>query len=105
MPKEIKRCYKLMDLSYSSTVEQVKEKESFMIKLLQEKEVKKKKSYKQKINIVLTSANQIIEYIKKNGVPNIDDNMFNTPTKSILSQIIALIGLSFLLFCTIYALV
>ena len=105
MPKEIKRFYNFMDLSYSSTIEQVQEREKVMIKVLRAKAIKKKKSYNEKIAEVVTSADGIVEYIEKNGVPNKSDNLFNTPTKSIISQILVLIAVGFLLFCLIYSLV
>ncbi len=105
MPKEIKKYYNFMDLSYASTVEQVQEREKVMIKMLRAKAIKKNKSYNEKIDEVVVSANGIIEYIEKNGVPNKLDNLFNTPTKSIISQFIILTALAVVLFCSIYALV
>ena len=105
MPKEIIKYYNFMDLSFSSTIEQVQEREKVMIKLLRAKAIKKKKSYNEQINQVVVSANEIVGFIEKNGVPNKVDSLFNTPTKSIISQIIILSALLIVLICSVYALI
>lgn len=105
MPKQIKKYYNFMDLSYSSTIEQVQEREKVMIKMSRAKAIRKNKSYDEKINAVVVSANEIVQYIEKNGVPNKLDTLFNTPAKSFISQIIALVAITLVLFCSIYALI
>ena len=105
MPKEIKKYYQFMNLSFSSTIEQVEEREKVMIKILRAKAIKKNKPNKEKINQVVISANGIVEYIEKNGVPNIKDNMFNTTKTSIFSQLLMLIALIIVLGFSIYSLI
>ena len=105
MPKEIKRYYNFMNLSYTSTIEQVQEREKVMIKLFRAKAIKKNKSYQNKINEIVTSANSIVEYIEKNGVSNKKDFLFNTPMKSIISQIFILAAVVIVLIGSIYSLI
>ena len=105
MPKEIKKFYNFMDLPYSSTVEQVQEREKVMIKLIRAKAIKKNQSYKIKIDKIVSSANGIVNYIEKNGVPNKPDSMFRTSKISIISQIIMLMCVAMVLFFSINSLI
>ena len=105
MPKEIKQYYQFMNLSYSSTIEQVEEREKVMIKILRAKAIKKNKSNNEKIDQVVMSANGIIGYIEKNGVPNIKDNMFNTSKTSIFYEILMLFAVLMALGFSIYSLI
>ena len=105
MPKEIKKIYNFMNLSYSSSIEEVQEKENDMIKTLQAKAMKKHKSCDEEINKVVDSANKLIEYIEKNGVPNKRDNLFNTSNSSIMTQLIMLFAVIMVLAFTIYSLI
>lgn len=105
MPKEIKQCYQHMDISFSSTVEEIKEREKVMIKLLRAKAIKKKKSYNNQINKVVNSANNILDYINKNGIPNVTDSLFETPLASIITQIVVVIAFAIISICSINALI
>ena len=105
MPKEIKKFYNFMNLSYSASIEEVQEREKVMIKVLRAKAIKKHKSYNLEINKVVSSANGIVDYIEKNGVPNKRDFLFNTPKSSLISQIIVLITLLMVLGFSIYSLI
>ena len=105
MPKEIRKFYNFMNLSYSSIIEEVQEREKVMIKVLKSKAMKKHKSYDDKINEVVISAKGIVEYIEKNGVPNIKDNLFNTSKSSLIAQLIILITVIMVLGFSIYSLI
>ena len=105
MPKEIKKFYDYMNLSFSSTVQEVQEREKDMINTLQAKALKKNKNYQTKIDKVSVAADGIIKYIEKNGVTNKKDNLFNTSTTSICIQLILLVSIIFVLGMTIYTIV
>jgi len=105
MPKEIKKIYNFMNLSYSSSIEEVQERENVMIKTLQAKAMKKHKSCDEEINKVVDSANKLVDYIEKNGVPNKRDNLFNTSNLSIMTQLIMLFAVIMVLAFTIYSLI
>ena len=105
MPKEIKKIYNFMNLSYSSSIEEVQERENVMIKTLQAKAMKNNKFYEEKTNKIVASANKLIEYIEKNGVPNKRDNLFNTSNSSIMTQLIMLFAVIMVLSFSIYSLV
>jgi len=105
MPKEIRKFYNFMNLSYSSSIEEVQEKEKVMIKILRAKAMRKHKSYGKEINKVVDSANKLVDYIEKNGVPNKRDNLFNTSNLSIMTQLIMLFAVIMVLAFTIYSLI
>ena len=105
MPKEIRKFYNFMNLSYSSSIEEVQECEKVMINVLQAKAMKNKKSYDDKINKVVNSANKLVDYIEKNGVPNKRDNLFNTSKTSLFYQLIMLFSVVMVLYFSIYSLV
>ena len=105
MPKEIKKFYNFMNLSYSSSFEEVQDREKVMIKVLRAKAIKKHQSYNDEINKVVASANGIMGYIEKNGVPNKRDFLFNTSKSSLISQIIVLMTLLIVLGFSIYSLI
>jgi len=105
MPKEIRKFYNFMNLSYSSSIEEVQEKEKVMIKILRAKAMRKHKSYGKEINKVVDSANKLVDYIEKNGVPNKRDNLFNTSSSSIMTQLIMLFAVIMVLYFAIYSLV
>ena len=105
MPKEIRKFYNFMNLSYSSSIEEVQECEKVMINVLQAKAMKNKKSYDDKINKVVNSANKLVDYIEKNGVPNKRENLFNTSKTSLFYQLIMLFSVVMVLYFSIYSLV
>ena len=105
MPKEIKNHYNFMDLSYSSSVEEVKEREKIMIKILRANAIKKGISCSDKIQQVTNSANQIVDYIEKNGIPNIDDSRFVTSKNNIITQVFIFLSMLVVLVCSIFALI
>lgn len=105
MPKEIKKHYHFMDLSYSSTIDEIKEREKVMIKILRAKAIKKRKSFNDKIEQIVNSTNEIVEYVEKNGVPNVQDSTFVTPKNNIFTQLFILLTLIIVLVCSIFALI
>jgi len=105
MPKDIKKFYNFMNLSFSSTVEEVQEREKVMIKILQAKAMKYNKNYQSEIDKVVNAANSIVEYINKNGIPNKKDNWFKTSKTSIFIQILMLVSVIVVLYMTIYSII
>ena len=105
MPKEIKKIYNFMNLSYSSSIEEVQERKNVMINTFQAKTMKNHKSYDKEINKVVDSANKLVKYIEKNGVPNKKDNLFNTSNSNITTQLIVLISVIMVLAFAIYSLI
>ena len=104
MPKEIKKHYHFMDLSYSSTLDQIKEREKVMIKILRAKAIRKRRSYNNEIEQVISATNSLIDYVEKNGVSNINDSLFDTPKSNIISQAIVLAAVVAILICSIISL-
>ena len=94
-----------MNLSYSSSIDVVQEREKIMINILQAKAVKNNKSYDDKINEVVISAKGIVDYIEKNGVPNKKDNLFSTSNSSLFYQLIMLFAVIMVLGFSIYSLI
>lgn len=105
MPKEIKKYYHFMDLSYSSTLDQIKEREKVMIKILRAKAIRKRKSYNQEIEQVVKTTNCLVEYVEKNGISNVEDTLFDTPKSNIISQAIVLAAVVAILICSIISLI
>lgn len=105
MPKEIKNHYHFMDLSYSSSIDEVKEREKVMIKILRAKAIKKGKSCNSQIQQVANSANKIVEFIEKNGIPNMVDIRFVTSKNSIITQMFILFAMLAVLLCSVFALI
>ena len=105
MPKKIRKFYNFMNLSYSSSIDVVQEREKIMINILQAKAVKNNKSYDDKINEVVISAKGIVDYIEKNGVPNKKDNLFSTSNSSLFYKLIMLFAVIMVLGFSIYSLI
>lgn len=101
MPKEIKKCYNNLNLSFTSTIEQIKEREKILIKLLRAKAIKHGKSYKEKINKVVGDANTLVDYVNKNGIPNKTDFSFEISNNDLISQILVVITFGIMLFSLI----
>ena len=91
MTKEIKKCYYHLDLPFSATEEEVRVKEKMLIKILRSKAIKKGKSCKEDIDKVANSADEIVEYIKKNGVPQVEPPHFKTSPQDVLTQLVCMI--------------
>lgn len=105
MPKEIKKCYNYLDLSYSATVEQIEEREKILIKIMRAKAIKTGKSHKAKIQEIANNANILIDYVNENGIPNKKDYMFETSSMGLFTQIFVLISVLILFTSSIIALI
>ena len=84
MNKELIKSYDILNLPFSSTVEEVEIRKNALIKVYNNKAVKKGVSYDKQIGEIETSASLIIENIKKNGIPNTEYHLYNSSWKSII---------------------
>lgn len=91
MTKEIKKHYYYLDLHFNATEEEIRIKEKMLIKILRYKAIKKGKSYKEEIDKVAKSADEIVDYIKKNGVPDKERPHFKSSVQDVLTQFIFMI--------------
>lgn len=105
MPKEIKKHYNFMNLSFSSTIEDVEMRQKSMIKIVRAKAIKKGKSYNDKINKIALSAHILVEFINKNGIPKINDNLFETDKRDMVYQVVVLGIVLAISICSIIALI
>ena len=96
MEKELKKCYYDLDLSYQATEEDVMARANALTKIFKAKEMEKKISCAEEIEMVKNSSNKIIENIKKNGIPNEDCHRFETSTQSIFVLLIVLFFVGFI---------
>lgn len=91
MNKELKKCYYLLDLPFSATIEQVQQRTKILIKILRAKAMKHGVSYADKINEIAYASSEIVENIKKNGIPNVKVRSFETSIKDLKNQLLVMI--------------
>lgn len=94
MIKELKKSYYNLDLPFSATKEQVQTQEKILIKILRAKALKTGKSQKKKIDIIVKSANLIIDNLEKNGIPDIKECSFSSTGKELATQLFVLLALT-----------
>lgn len=104
MPKAIKKSYYYLNLPFSSTKEDVERQEKVLIKIERAKALKKGKSRKDKIEKIVKHANNILLYVKQNGIPNIKET-FNISYKTIIIELCVLIVISIVGFIGYFSLV
>lgn len=104
MEKNLRKCYELLDLPYSSTEEEVASREKAMIKIFIAKADEENKSYDQEINDVKSSAKNIITNIKNNGIPKEKHHHFETSRESLISLLIVLMFMGAICFLSFYVL-
>ena len=90
--KELKKCYFNLDLSYDATPEQVKTQEKILIKILRAKALKTGRSQQKKIDVIVKSANSILENLEKNGTPDLKEFCFSSSGKELATQAFVLIA-------------
>ena len=104
MEKELRKCYEVLDLPFSATEEDVKLREKALIKIYSNKSIEKGVSFEKEIGMVETSSAQILENIKKNGIPKEIPHSFDSSWSSIGYLAISLLlialvcGFSFYIF-------
>ncbi len=103
MEKELKNCYKCLDLPYSATIEEVETREKALSKILLAKSGYEQKSEKE-ISKVKYSADYIVENIKKNGIPKEEFHRFDSSKESIISLLIILVFVGLICFFSFYVL-
>ena len=88
MKKELKISYKLLNLPYSATEEDVETRKNAMVKILESQ--KNEKSEKRILE--LENASKVIIYnIKNNGIPNKEHHLYEASNESIAVLIIVLV--------------
>ncbi len=96
MTDEIKKCYKFLNLPYDATIDQLKDRESTLIKYYKKKSKDTNTNNKEKIMFVRTATNKIYESILNN------DKEKHTFFSTLPSEIIFLL---FVLFVNCFLLV
>lgn len=105
MPKQIKKHYHFLDLSYTATEEDILYKQKALIKFYRAKGIKRGVAYTNKINKVVNSTNVVLNFVKKNGVQTNVEPLFDTQKSTIFSQVFAFVVLTILAVCCIIALI
>ena len=90
MKRKLRNSYNYLDLTYQATIEDVERRKSALIKLFNSKSKEKNVSYDKKIKDVEKAANNIIENIKNNGLPNKEYHRFECGWATIISLTVAL---------------
>lgn len=99
MKKNLKKCYRLLDLPFDSTEEDVELRKRAMIKILEsETGVKNEK----KITFVENASSLILENIKNNGIPNEEDHYFESSNESIIALFVVMVFVCFFCYCCIH---
>lgn len=84
MNRDLRKCYDVLNLPFSATIEEVEIRQFALIKGFNDKSLEKGISYDKQIGEIETSANLIIENIKKNGIPKDECHRFESSWKSII---------------------
>lgn len=103
MKKSLKKCYQNLELDINSTEQDVKTREKALIKILKAKEVDENVNLKEDIKKVKSSAKEIIENIKVNGIPK-EEHFFESSSVSIFTMLTILFFISILCFVSFYVL-
>ena len=104
MNKQLKKAYEKLDLPFSATVEEVELRKNALLKILRDEEHDKGRSNQKSVADVENSVKIIIENIKKNGTPSVENQSFDSSWASIGMMFVVLIfvailcGISFYIF-------
>lgn len=90
MNKELKKSYKYLDLAYSATIDEVKCRENALLKIYNAKSKESKRNYDNEIKLIEKSACLIVENIKNNGIPKVENYSFECSGASIIGLFIIL---------------
>ena len=99
MKKELRRSYKILDLPYSATEEEVETRKNAMIKIL---ESEKNEKTEKRILELENASEIIILNIKNNGIPNKEHHLFEASNESIIALGIVLFFVCFMCFFSFY---
>ena len=94
MTNQLKNCYHFLDLPFSASKEEVKQKEKILIKIQRARALKTGKTKNKKINKIVECSNLIISNIEANGTPNVKDCEKYSNIKDISTQLFILILVS-----------
>ena len=86
---QIKKCYKILDLPYNASLEEVKLRQKVLIKLIRAKGLKSGKLNEKKIKEINIAANKIEFYINKNGPAKTSGTRFETSFDDVVNLIFA----------------
>jgi len=104
MDKKLNKCYLVLDLPYSATIDDVMSRERALIKILNSKANEKNTSCENEIQEVKVSASTIIENIKNNGIPQEKSHRFESSNESIVALFIILLFVGLVCFFSFYIL-
>lgn len=90
MKRVLKNSYNYLDLTYKATIDDVKRRETALIKLYNTKAKEKNKSYENKIISVQKAADNIITNIKNNGIPKEEYHRYECNLSSIITLFVVL---------------
>ena len=105
MPSYLKKHYHYLDLPYSATIEEIETREKALVKFWRTKGEQKGMVYAKKVKKIVNSSSIIMNYVKKNGVPNNVESLFDTDKKVIFNQLFVLAIMLILAVCCIFALI
>ncbi len=99
MERAVKKCYKLLDLPYNSTEEEVFARKTFLINRIRAKSLKSGKINEEKLKKINLASEKIIFNIKKFGVPSKACQTFKTDIGDLVNLFFAFCFT--LLFCAV----
>lgn len=99
MEKNLKKCYRCLDLPFSATEEDVERRKNALIKILDDNMNEKTIA---KISKIENAAEYIISNIKKNGIPKKEHHFFEASTESIIGLLIVFVFVAFICFLSFY---
>lgn len=99
MEKKLRISYKLLNLPYSATEEEVETRRNAMVKILESETNKKTEN---RIIEVKNAAETIITNIKNNGIPKEEHHLFESSNESIIGLLIVLVFVVLICFFSFY---
>lgn len=99
MKKELKVSYKILDLPYSATEEEVETRKNALIKIL---ESEKNAKTENKILEIENASKTIITNMENNGIPNEEHHLFESSGESIIALSIVLVFVIIICFFSFY---
>ena len=102
MNKDLKRSYEFLDLNYSATEEDVCAREKALIKIYHSEELEKRVTREKDIENTKKSAKIILENLKKNGLPQEQDERFDSSWQSAGLLLIVLFVTAMICFFSFY---
>lgn len=87
MTSQIKKCYRILDLPYNASVDEVKTRQKILIKLIRAKGLKTGKTNEKKIKQINIATEKIVFNINKFGIPKQTGTQFETDVNGVVNLI------------------